>query len=110
MNNLGRPPRESACECERTSDLRLGSVMALLSGPAIADAIGDASYTQSRGNTGTMEMGSNNPLNYESTTVNDQASVQYRHRGGAWRIDGQASHSASRRERSSPKPLWTRST
>jgi TonB-dependent receptor len=65
------------------------------------DAIGDATYTQSRGNTGTMEMGSNNPLNYESTTVNNQASVQYRHRGGEWRIDGQASYSASTRERSS---------
>ena len=35
------PARESACECERSSDLRLGSVMALLSGPAVADAIGD---------------------------------------------------------------------
>src|SRR4051812_12055584 len=38
---LGRPARESACECERSSDLRLGSVMSLLSGPAVADAIGD---------------------------------------------------------------------
>ena len=42
LANAGRPPRESACECERSSDLRLGSVMALLSGPAIAEAIGDA--------------------------------------------------------------------
>lgn len=41
LANLGKPPRESACECERSSDLRLGSVMALLSGPAVADAIGD---------------------------------------------------------------------
>ncbi len=40
LANLGRPARESACECERSSDLRLGSVMALLSGPAVADAIG----------------------------------------------------------------------
>jgi hypothetical protein len=38
---LGRPARESACECERNSDLRLGSVMSLLSGPAVAEAIGD---------------------------------------------------------------------
>jgi hypothetical protein len=38
---LGRPARESACECERSSDIRLGSVMSLLSGPAVADAIGD---------------------------------------------------------------------
>ncbi len=43
LANAGRPARESACECERSSDLRLGSVMALLSGPAIADSIGDAS-------------------------------------------------------------------
>lgn len=41
LANAGRPTRESACECERSSDLRLGSVMALLSGPAVADAIGD---------------------------------------------------------------------
>ncbi len=42
LANLGRPARESSCECERSSDLRLGSVMALLSGPAVADAVGDA--------------------------------------------------------------------
>ena len=41
LANAGRPSRESSCECERSSDLRLGSVMALLSGPAVADAIGD---------------------------------------------------------------------
>lgn len=41
LANLGRPVRESSCECERSSDLRLGGVMALLSGPAVADAIGD---------------------------------------------------------------------
>ena len=41
LANLGRPARESSCECERSSDLRLVSVMALLSGPAVADAIGD---------------------------------------------------------------------
>lgn len=42
---LGRPARESACECERSSDLRLGSVMSLLSGPAVAEAIGDPKST-----------------------------------------------------------------
>jgi len=42
LANLGRPARESSCECERSSDLRLGSVMALLSGPAVADAIGNS--------------------------------------------------------------------
>jgi hypothetical protein len=41
LANLGRPPRESACECERSGDLRLGSVMALLSGPAVSSAIND---------------------------------------------------------------------
>jgi hypothetical protein len=41
LANLGRPPRESACECERSNDLRLGSIMSLLSGPAVADAIAD---------------------------------------------------------------------
>jgi WD40 repeat protein/mono/diheme cytochrome c family protein len=39
LATLGRPARQSACECERTSDLRLGSVMALLSGSTISGAI-----------------------------------------------------------------------
>jgi WD40 repeat protein len=39
LATLGRPARQSACECERTSDIRLGSVMALLSGPTISGAI-----------------------------------------------------------------------
>ncbi|MEY2879645.1 MAG: hypothetical protein RLZZ15_2025, partial [Verrucomicrobiota bacterium] len=42
LANLGRPARESACECERNSDIGLGNVMALLSGPAVADAIQDS--------------------------------------------------------------------
>ncbi|MBV8879231.1 MAG: DUF1549 domain-containing protein, partial [Planctomycetaceae bacterium] len=41
LGTFGRPPRESACECERTSELRLGAVMSLISGPTIADAIAD---------------------------------------------------------------------
>ncbi len=41
LATLGRPPRESACECERSNDLGLGSVMALLSGPAVSEAIND---------------------------------------------------------------------
>ncbi|MEM7698985.1 MAG: DUF1549 and DUF1553 domain-containing protein, partial [Verrucomicrobiota bacterium] len=40
LANLGRPARESSCECERTSELQMSAVMAFLSGPAIADAIG----------------------------------------------------------------------
>ena len=41
LASLGRPVRESACECERSADLGLGSVMALLSGPAVSGAIND---------------------------------------------------------------------
>jgi mono/diheme cytochrome c family protein/roadblock/LC7 domain-containing protein len=41
LANLGRPPRESSCECERSNDIRLGSVMSLLSGPTISGAIND---------------------------------------------------------------------
>ncbi len=41
LNTFGRPARESACECERTSGLQLGPVMALVSGPTIGDAIAD---------------------------------------------------------------------
>jgi hypothetical protein len=41
LATLGRPPRESACECERTSGLQLGPVMALINGETIAEAIGD---------------------------------------------------------------------
>jgi WD40 repeat protein len=40
LANLGRPVRESACECERSSELQMSAIMAFLSGPAIADAIG----------------------------------------------------------------------
>lgn len=43
LDQLGRPPRESACECERSGDLMLGSVMALVNGPTIAEAIADPS-------------------------------------------------------------------
>ena len=41
LNNLGRPVRESACECERSADLQLGPVMALVSGPTVGKAISD---------------------------------------------------------------------
>ncbi len=36
---FGRPARESACECERSSGMMLGPVMTLVNGPTIADAI-----------------------------------------------------------------------
>ena len=42
LANLGRPPRESACECERSNDLQLGSIMSLVSGPTVDEAISDA--------------------------------------------------------------------
>ncbi len=41
LNTFGRPTRESACECERSSGLQLGPVMALISGPTVAEAVED---------------------------------------------------------------------
>ncbi len=41
LANLGRPPRESACECDRQNDVQLGAVMSLLSGASVAEAVGD---------------------------------------------------------------------
>lgn len=43
LANFGRPVRESSCECERNSDMQLGPIMALLSGPTVGDAIADPS-------------------------------------------------------------------
>ncbi|MBI1312787.1 DUF1553 domain-containing protein [bacterium] len=41
LSNFGRPARESACECERSSGVALGPVMALVSGPTVGNAISD---------------------------------------------------------------------
>jgi len=41
LTTFGRPSRESACECERSDGLQLGPIMALVSGPTLADAIAD---------------------------------------------------------------------
>jgi hypothetical protein len=41
LATLGRPPRESACECERVTGLQLGPVMAMVSGPTLNNAISD---------------------------------------------------------------------
>ena len=41
LATLGRPARESACECERSGDLGLGSIMALVTGPTVDKAISD---------------------------------------------------------------------
>lgn len=38
---LGKPVRESACECERSNSMMLGPVLALVNGPIVADAIRD---------------------------------------------------------------------
>jgi hypothetical protein len=41
LDQLGRPPRESACECERTSSMQLGPVLSLVTGPVMNDALRD---------------------------------------------------------------------
>jgi hypothetical protein len=41
LDVFGRPPRESACECERTNSLMLGPVLNLVNGPVLADALKD---------------------------------------------------------------------
>ncbi len=41
LANLGRPVRESACECERSADLQLGPIMALIGGPTVGTALAD---------------------------------------------------------------------
>jgi hypothetical protein len=38
---FGKPPRESACECERTSGMLLAPVLNLTNGPVVADALKD---------------------------------------------------------------------
>src|SRR5262249_21625393 len=38
---FGRPPRESACECERSNSMLLGPVLNLVNGPVLANALGD---------------------------------------------------------------------
>jgi WD40 repeat protein len=43
LGNFGRPARETSCECERSNELQLGPVMALVSGPTVNDAISDPS-------------------------------------------------------------------
>jgi hypothetical protein len=41
LDLFGKPVRESACECERSSGLMLGPVLNLINGPIVADAIKD---------------------------------------------------------------------
>jgi len=42
LGSFGRPARESACECERSNEVHLGSIMALVSGPTVNDALSSA--------------------------------------------------------------------
>jgi hypothetical protein len=39
LDLFGRPPRESACECERSSGMSLGQALSLVNGPTISDAV-----------------------------------------------------------------------
>jgi hypothetical protein len=41
LDDFGRPPRESACECERSGGVMLAPVMKLINGPTVSDAISD---------------------------------------------------------------------
>ena len=41
LDILGKPVRESACECERSDTMMLGPVLAMVNGPIVADAIQD---------------------------------------------------------------------
>jgi hypothetical protein len=41
LDLFGKPARESACECERSSGMMLGPVLAMVSGPVIGDAVQD---------------------------------------------------------------------
>ena len=41
LDDFGRPPRESACECERSSGVVLGPIMKLINGPTVNDALVD---------------------------------------------------------------------
>jgi len=43
LDLFGKPPRESACECERVTGMQLGPVLNLVNGPVVADAIRDPS-------------------------------------------------------------------
>src|SRR5258708_27109363 len=38
---FGRPKRESACECERTSNLSLAHALSLINGPVISGAVSE---------------------------------------------------------------------
>jgi hypothetical protein len=39
---FGKPPRESACECERSASMMLGPVLNMVNGPIVGDALRDS--------------------------------------------------------------------
>ncbi|MCE9564537.1 MAG: DUF1549 domain-containing protein [Planctomycetes bacterium] len=41
LDLLGKPVRESACECERTGGLNLGPILAMVNGPIVGEAVRD---------------------------------------------------------------------
>ena len=41
LDDFGKPVRESACECERSSGMVLGPILKLVNGPTVADALRD---------------------------------------------------------------------
>lgn len=41
FQQFGKPPRESACECERSDGVMLGPVLNMVNGPTIGDAVKD---------------------------------------------------------------------
>ena len=41
LDLFGKPPRESACECERVGGVQLGPVLNLVNGPVVGEAIKD---------------------------------------------------------------------
>jgi hypothetical protein len=41
LDLFGKPPRESACECERVTGVQLGPVLNLVNGPVVGEAIKD---------------------------------------------------------------------
>lgn len=41
LDDFGKPVRESACECERSSGMVLGPIMKLINGPTVAGALAD---------------------------------------------------------------------
>src|SRR5262249_37755738 len=43
LKAFGKPPRESACECERFGGMMLGPVLNLVNGPIVGEALKDPS-------------------------------------------------------------------